>query len=295
VKKVEYPRLMTAMITPFKTGMEIDFDRVIEMSKFLVATGSEGIVVSGTTGESPTLSHEEKLQLFAVVKKAVGGSAQVWAGVGTNSTENSVSLAKEAGELGIDGIMAVAPYYNKPSQQGLYAHFRAIAEAVGLPLMLYNIPSRTGVNILPETMKRLSEIDNIVALKEASGLMDQMSQLRSVTGDDFIIYSGDDSLTLPMMAIGARGVVSVASHLVGKEIRAMIEAYISGQVQKAASIYLQLFPLFKVLFITTNPVPLKEALKLLGKDTGVLRGPLYPAEEKEREEISRVVRLYNLE
>ena len=289
-----FPRLMTAMITPFNDYLEIDYTKVRELAQHLADTGSEGIVVCGTTGESPALKDEEKLEMFSVVHDAVGSRVQVWAGIGSNSTAHTVELAKEMGKLKIDGVMAVSPYYNKPSQEGLYRHFRSIAEATPLPVMLYNVPGRTGVNMLPATVKRLAAIDNIVALKEAGGNMDQMSELIRSTPPDFVIYSGDDSMTLPMMSLGAHGVVSVASHIVGREIRDMIEAYITGDVKKAAAIHGRLFPIFKVLFITSNPVPLKESLRLLGKDSGVLRGPLCPPSEGDCLEIKRVLQGYGL-
>jgi len=294
VFKVAFPRLMTAMITPFTDNQEIDFDRVRKLAAYLVETGSQGIVVCGTTGESPTLGDAEKLRLFSVVQQEVGTKVQVWAGVGTNSTRHTVELTREASKLGINGVMAVTPYYNKPSQEGLYHHFKQIAEATDLPVMLYNVPGRTGVNLLPGTVHRLAQIENVVALKEASGNMDQMSELVNSTPDDFIIYSGDDSLTLPLMALGAHGVVSIASHLAGREISEMISAYMSGDTVAAARMHSRLFPLFKVLFITSNPVPLKEAMRLLGQDTGVLRGPLCPATESESTEIEKVMRQLGL-
>lgn len=289
-----FPRLMTAMITPFTSNQEIDYARVRDLANHLADTGSQGIVVCGTTGESPTLNDQEKLTLFSVVQEEVGSRVQVWAGVGTNSTAHSVEMAREASKLKINGVMAVTPYYNKPSQEGLYRHFRKIAEATTLPVMLYNVPGRTGINLLPGTVKRLAEIDNVAALKEASGNMDQMSELVNSTPDDFIIYSGDDSLTLPMMSLGAQGVVSIASHLVGQEIRDMIEAYIAGDVQNAREIHARLFPVYKVLFITSNPVPLKESLRMLGKDSGILREPLCPPTEGECSEIARVLKQFGL-
>ncbi len=291
---MELPRLMTAMITPFNEQQEVDYKKVRELAIHLADTGSQGIVVCGTTGESPTLKDDEKLEMFSVVQDAVGSRVQVWAGIGSNSTAHTLELAREVGKLKIDGVMAVTPYYNKPSQEGLYRHFRAIAEAAPLPVMLYNVPGRTGINMLPATVKRLAAIDNIVALKEASGNMDQMSELVRSTPTDFVIYSGDDSTTLPMMSLGAHGVVSVASHIVGREIRDMIEAYIAGDIKKAAAVHSRLYPIFKVLFITSNPVPLKEALRLLGKDSGVVRAPLCPPSEGECSEIKRVLQEYGL-
>ncbi|MGE5397909.1 MAG: 4-hydroxy-tetrahydrodipicolinate synthase [Chitinophagales bacterium] len=284
---------MTAMITPFQQNLEIDFKKARELAASLFKNDSGGIVVCGTTGESPALDNKEKLDLFTAVLEEVGGKAQVWAGVGSNSTQHSIELARQASGLGVDGLMLVAPYYNKPTQEGLYQHFAAIAEAVKLPIMLYNIPGRTGVNMLPETVNRLANIDNIVALKEASGIMDQMSHLKNIVPDDFIIYSGDDSLTLPLMSLGAHGVVSIASHLVGPRINKMIESYISGRMEEARLIHASLFNLYRSLFILTNPIPLKEAMRQLGKDSGILRLPLCEPGAKERIEIEQVLKEYN--
>jgi 4-hydroxy-tetrahydrodipicolinate synthase len=233
------------------------------------------LVVCGTTGESPTMSWDEEYQLFQVVQKAVAGKALVIAGAGSNSTSEAIEATKKAAKLGLDGCLQVVPYYNKPPQEGLYNHFRAIAQsAPELPIMLYNIPGRTGQNMLPETVARLAEIPNIVAVKEASGNLDQASQIRCLTSPEFAIYSGDDSLTLPMLAVGGSGVVSVASHLVGEQLQQMIKAFEAGQVQVATQIHLQLFDLFKALFLTTNPIPVKAALKLQGWDVGSTRPPL---------------------
>lgn len=282
------------MITPFKENLEVDYDQARQLAAYLVENGSEGIVVCGTTGESPTLSDRERVELFKAVQSEVGSKVQVWAGVGTNSTWESIELGKMAVKVGVYGIMVVTPYYNKPTQEGLYKHYQEIARNIPLPVMMYNIPGRTAVNMLPETVERLARIENIVALKEASGNLDQLSQLKNILPDDFLVYSGDDSLTLPMMALGAVGVVSVASHLVGPELRNMIDAFLSGQAEKARQIHNNLMDLFKVLFITTNPIPLKEALRMTGRDNGVLRLPLCEAGEKERQEIEKVLRRHKL-
>ena len=282
-------RLLTAMVTPYDEKLQVDLDKARRLARYLADTGSEGIVVCGTTGESPVLSPEEKLSLFSVVKQEVGEKVEVWAGTGSNNTAASVELTRNASKLGIKGVMAVTPYYNKPTQNGLYEHFRAIAEATDLPVMVYNVPGRTGVNLLPETVKKLAEVDNIVAIKEASGNLDQVSQLRTLVPQDFTIYSGDDSLTLPMLAVGASGVVSIASHIAGKRIKEMIDAYFNGEVQKACRIHVELFPLFKGLFITTNPIPLKEALNMMGIDVGGLRLPLTGATDSEKEQIRRLL------
>jgi 4-hydroxy-tetrahydrodipicolinate synthase len=283
------PRLLTAMATPYNEELQIDYTSAANLAEYLVDNGTQGIVVSGTTGESPVLSDEEKLKLFAAVKDKVGNRIPVWAGTGSNDTKHTVELSREAQKLGVDGIMLVCPYYNKPSQEGLYQHFKHIAEAISLPIMLYNIPGRTGINMLPETLARLAGIDNIVAIKEASGNLDQVSALINLLPEDTLVYCGDDSLTLPMMAIGAQGVVSIASHLIGPSMRVMIDAFVSGNVNKAIELHKQLFPIFKGLFITSNPVPLKEALNQLGHNVGGLRLPLIGANEKEKAFIRKLL------
>lgn len=285
-----FGRVLTAMATPFDESGGVDYGQATVLAKHLIANGSDGIVVAGTTGESPTLSDEEKIRLFRTVKEAVGGRAAVVAGSGTNDTKHSIHLTKEAQRTGADGILLVNPYYNRPSQDGLYAHFRTVAESTSLPCMLYNIPSRTGVNCLPETIGKLSEIPNITAVKEASGNLDQASEIRRRTKAVFRIYSGDDSLTLPILSVGGSGVVSVAAHLVGREISEMVKTYERGDVGKALSIHIRLFPLFKVLFITTNPVPLKAALNLSGVNVGKPRLPLVEATAKEKEQIQSVLK-----
>ncbi|MBI3975898.1 MAG: 4-hydroxy-tetrahydrodipicolinate synthase [Armatimonadetes bacterium] len=281
--------VITAMATPFDREGRLDERRAAELARRLVDHGTESLVVAGTTGESPTLSDEEKITLFRTVKEAVGGRAKVIAGTGTYDTAHSIHLTKEAARAGADGILLVNPYYNRPSQDGLYAHFRAVAESISLPVILYNIPGRTGVNCLPETVARLAEVPNIVAIKEASGSLDQASDVRKRTPPDFLLYSGDDSLTLPMLAVGGIGVVSVASHLAGEEIGRMIRAFHEGNTKDALALHLKLWPLFKVLFITTNPVPLKAALRLAGFDAGTPRLPLVEATPKEQEQIRSVL------
>ncbi|MEG4520216.1 MULTISPECIES: 4-hydroxy-tetrahydrodipicolinate synthase [unclassified Microcoleus] len=272
---VKFGRVLTAMITPFKEDGSVNYAVAEQLAVHLADRGTDSLVVCGTTGESPTMTWDEEYELFQVVQKAVVGKALVIAGAGSNSTSEAVAATKKAAKLGLDGCLQVVPYYNKPPQEGLYNHFRAIAQsAPELPIMLYNIPGRTGQNMLPETVAQLAEIPNIVAVKEASGNLDQASQIRCLTSPEFAIYSGDDSLTLPMLAVGGSGVVSVASHLVGEQLQQMIEAFEAGQVQVATQIHLQLFDLFKALFLTTNPIPVKTALKLQGWDVGSTRPPL---------------------
>lgn len=278
-----FGRVLTAMITPFKEDGSVNYEVAEKLAAHLVENGTDTVVVCGTTGESPTLKWDEEYELFQVVQKAVAGKAKVIAGTGSNNTSEAIASTQKAAKLGIDGSLQVVPYYNKPPQSGLYDHFRAIAKSnPDLPLMLYNVPSRTGQNLQPETVARLAEIPNIVAIKEASGNFEQGSQVRRLTPPDFAIYSGDDSFTLALLALGGSGVVSVASHLVGKELQQMVQAFHAGKTEAAREIHLKLFPLFKVLFCTANPIPLKAALTLQGWNVGTSRPPLgdLPAELK---------------
>ena len=266
---------MTAMVTPFGEDGSVNYGVAEELAAYLVDHGTDTLVVCGTTGESPTLSWSEEYELFRVVQKAVSSKTKIVAGTGSNSTSEAIEATQKAAKLGLDGSLQVVPYYNKPPQEGLYQHFRAIAQASpDLPMMLYNVPGRTGQSLQPETVARLAEISNIVAIKEASGNLDQVSQIRRLTPPEFKIYSGDDSLTLPLLAVGGTGVVSVASHLVGDRLQHMIQAFEAGQVQVATEIHLKLFGLFKALFLMTNPVPVKAALKLQGWKVGHTRPPL---------------------
>lgn len=270
-----FGRVMTAMITPFAEDGSVNYAVAEALAGHLSERGTDTLVVCGTTGESPTLTWDEEYQLFQVVQQAVANKAKVIAGTGSNSTSEAIAATQKADKLGLDGTLQVVPYYNKPPQAGLFDHFQAIAKASpDLPLILYNVPGRTGQNLAPETVIRLSEIPNIVAIKEASGNLDQVSQIRRSTPAKFSIYSGDDSLTLPMLAVGAQGVISVASHLTGEAIQQMIHAFEQGQVQAATQVHLKLFPLFKALFYSTNPIPVKLALRLQGWQVGKTRPPL---------------------
>jgi 4-hydroxy-tetrahydrodipicolinate synthase len=282
---VDFGRVLTAMVTPLDREQKVDINQAKKLARFLVENGSDGLVVSGTTGESPTLSKEEKIALFKAVVEEVGGDATVIAGTGSYNTAESIALTKVAEKTGVDGVMLVAPYYNKPSQEGLYQHFKTVANSTKLPVMLYNIPGRTGINVLPSTVVRLAnDAHNIVAIKEAAGLMDQVSELRRSLPDSFAIYSGDDSLTLPILALGGKGIVSVASHIIGNKIQEMVQSYVKGNVSKATYLHNELFPVFKGMFITTNPVPVKESLNMLGINVGGVRLPLVniTAEDKEK-------------
>ncbi|MGB9856697.1 MAG: 4-hydroxy-tetrahydrodipicolinate synthase [Dictyoglomaceae bacterium] len=281
-----FGRLITAMVTPFDENGEINWKEVDRLVEKLIEDGSDSIVVSGTTGEAPTLSSEEKLQLFERVKHTAKGRAKVIAGTTNYCTKESIELTKEAEKIGVDGILATAPYYNRPPQDGLYKHFGAIADSTSLPIIIYNIPSRTAVNILPETLYKLAkDFSNIVGVKEASGDLNQMSEIRRLLPRPFLLYSGDDSMTLPLLSVGGDGVISVASHILGREIKEMINAYFEGKIDKATEIHLRLFPIFRALFLTTNPIPLKEALNLLGYNVGKCRLPLPPIDEKNRQEL----------
>ncbi len=285
-----FGRVITAMVTPFDETGHVNYAIAEQLADYLVNNGSDALVVCGTTGESPTLTWDEEYQLFQVVKNTVGNRAKVIAGTGSNSTKEAIAATQEAVKLKLDGSLQVVPYYNKPPQEGLYAHFKAIAEsAPDLPLMLYNIPGRTGQNLLPETVVKLAEIDNIIAIKEASGSLDQASQIRRLTSPDFAIYAGDDLLTLPLLAIGGAGIVSVASHLVGKEIKNIVESFLSGDIPTAIDIHLKLFPLFKALFCTTNPIPIKAALNLKGWNVGGVRLPLYEISSEHKEQVMTVL------
>jgi 4-hydroxy-tetrahydrodipicolinate synthase len=271
---IDFGRVITAMITPFDKEGNVHYAEAERLAAHLVANGSDGIVVCGTTGESPTLSWDEEYQLFQVVQTAIAGKAKIIAGTGSNSTSEAIEATQKAAKLGVDGSLQVVPYYNKPPQIGLYQHFAQIAAACDLPMMLYNIPGRTGQSLEPETIANLAKLDGIVAIKEASGNLDIVSQIRSLTPADFAIYSGDDSLTLPILAVGGTGVVSVASHLVGSQIQEMIAAFAAGHNQLAMKIHIQLLPLFKGLFFAPNPMPIKAALKLQGWEVGGLRLPM---------------------
>lgn len=281
-KMVHFGRVSTAMVTPFDKKGHIDFAKTTQLVNYLIENGTDSLVIAGTTGESPTLSKEEKLALFNHVVKVVNKRIPVIAGTGSNNTYASIELTKKAEQLGVDAILVVAPYYNKPNQEGLYQHFKAVAEATTLPVMLYNIPGRSVVNILPETVIRLSKIPNIVAIKEASGDLNAMTQIIANTDDDFVLYSGDDSLTIPILSVGGVGVVSVASHVIGNEMQEMINVFIDGENGKAAKLHQQLLPIMQGLFAAPSPAPVKTALQVYGLDVGSVRLPLVGLTEQER-------------
>lgn len=281
--------ISTAMITPFDSKGNVDFQKLSTLIDYLLKNGTDSLVVAGTTGESPTLSTEEKIALFEFTVKEVNGRVPVIAGTGSNNTKDSIKLTKKAEEAGVDCVMLVTPYYNKPSQEGMYRHFKAIAEETSLPVMLYNVPGRTVASLAPETAIRLAEIPNISAIKEASGDLDAITKIIAETPEDFYVYSGDDGLTLPILAVGGRGVVSVASHIVGSDMRQMIKNYTNGQTATAALIHQKLLPIMKELFKAPNPAPVKTALQLKGLDVGSVRLPLIPLNEDERLSLSAVI------
>lgn len=289
-----FGRVLTAMVTPMNEDLTVNYEAAANLAEYLVANGSDGLVVAGSTGESATLTKEEKLKLFDVVMKAVGSKATVIAGTGSNDTKASIALTKEAEKLGVHGAMLVGPYYNKPPQEGYYQHFKAIAAETDLPIILYNVPGRTGSNILPSTIARLAEIKNIVAVKEASGSLDQVSEIIRLTSSDFLVYSGDDSLTLPILSLGGAGIISVAAHIVGTRMQEMISAFLEGNMNIAQAIHLELLPFFKVIFVTTNPIPIKTAVSLIGQQAGPLRLPLVPPSVNELEQLSKVMHDLNI-
>lgn len=286
---MNFGNIATAMITPFDKKGNIDFQKLSILIDYLLKNGSDSLVVAGTTGESPTLSTEEKVALFQQSVKLANGRCKIIAGTGSNNTNASIKLTKKAEEAGVDAVMLVVPYYNKPSQEGMYAHFKAIAESTSLPVMLYNVPGRTVASLAPETTIKLAQIPNIVAIKEASGDLDAMTKIIAETPEDFDVYSGDDSLTLPAVAVGAKGVVSVASHIVGLDMRQMLKSYASGQTANAALIHQKLVPIMNQLFSAPNPTPVKTALQLKGLDVGSVRLPLLPLSEEERLNLSGVL------
>ena len=284
---VRFGRIATAMVTPFDRKGHIDFSKTTQLVNYLIANGSESLVVCGTTGESPTLSKEEKLALIDHVIKVVNKRVPVIAGTGSYNTYESIELTKKAENLGADAIMLVAPYYNKPNQEGLYQHFKSIAEETALPILLYNIPGRSVVNVEPETIIALSQIKNIVAVKEASGNLNQMTKIIANTPDHFELYTGDDGNTLPVLSIGGVGVISVAAHVIGNEMQEMVTKFLDGQISEAAKLHQKLLPIMVELFKAPNPVPVKTALQMKGLDVGTVRLPLVPLTENERLELSK--------
>lgn len=284
-------KLITAMVTPFDDNLNVNYEMAVKLAKRLVKEGSTALVITGTTGESPTLTSEEKIKLYEVIKKNV--DVPIIAGVGTNSTKATVENALEAKKSGVDGLLVVVPYYNKPDQDSLYSHFKTVAQSTDLPIMLYNVPGRTGCNLLPSTVEKLSRINNIVSLKEASGNITQLSEIIKIVPKNFYVYSGDDGMLLPSMAVGAYGIVSVCSHIVGKEMKEMIDAFSEADTKKAQKIHLKLLSIFQKMFIIANPIPIKAALNMIGDNVGGVRLPLTEARDNILKEIKE--ELNNLE
>ena len=282
--------VITAMVTPFNSKREIDYNKAEELAKYLISHGSDALLVAGTTGEGPTLTHEEEFELLSTIKRAVANKAKVIMNAGSNCTDTAIMAAKWAQKEDVDAILSVVPYYNKPSQKGMIEHFSAIAESVDLPIIIYNIPGRTGVNMLPETVATLAEkYQNIVAIKQSFPDMDMITELKLCCPDDFTIYSGDDSLTLPMMSLGARGVVSVASHIFGSELKSMIRNYKTGEFLAAVNMHKKLYPIFKKLFMAPNPVPVKAALAHKGLIEDYVRRPFVELTSIEKSDLFMVI------
>lgn len=287
---MDFGYLMTAMVTPFTNENALDVNGIRTLIHHLANNGTDTVVIHGTTGEAPTLTLEEKQTLLSVaVEEAANANIKVIAGIGANSTQQAVQMAQLAEQTGADGLMVVVPYYNKPSQEGIYQHIAQVAQSTQLPVLLYNVPGRTGADMSAETALRLAEIDQVFAIKEASGNIDKVTEILRLAPEGFSVYSGDDSLTLPMMAVGAKGVVSVASHIVGREMKQMIDAFASGELQLAASIHHKLFPVMKAMFMAPSPAPVKEALARYRLPGGGVRLPLIGLNEAENMELAAVL------
>ena len=291
----EIGRLLTAMVTPFDENGAVDYEQAKKLALALINSGSEGLVVVGTTGESPTLTLAEELKLFAEVKSVVGSKGAVIAGTGSNSTAEAVHTTKEAENIGVDGCLLVVPYYNKPTQEGLYQHFKTIADSTSLPCIVYNVPSRTVTSLSVDTIARLSQIDNIVGVKEASGNMDQVSHTINQARPGFRVWSGNDTDTLYVLALGGYGIISVASHLVGKQISEMIYSFLDGKTDKAGQIHRHLLPLVNALFVISNPMPVKYAVNQAGLRVGKPRLPLTEPDEKTAAMLRDILKKYTID
>ena len=288
--RYDFGEVITAMVTPFNKEGKVDYNKVEELTSHLLDNGSDAIIVTGTTGESPTLIYDEELEILNTAKHASQNRKKIIMGTGSNCTETAVMMSKKAEKEGADGILTVVPYYNKPSQKGMIAHFSAVAEAVNIPVILYNIPSRTGVNMSVETAKFLTEkYENIVAVKQSFGDLDVITDYKLGLPSGVAIYSGDDSLTLPMLSVGAHGVISVASHLFGKEIKSMIRNFKTGDITSARNMHYRLYPIMKKLFMAPNPVPVKAALAKKGIIEEYVRKPLVTLDDSEKKELFKVL------
>lgn len=288
-------RVITAMVTPFSEDGAVDYEQAKRLALALLNSGSDGLVVVGTTGESPTLTREEELGLFSEIKSAVGDKGWVIAGTGSNSTAEAIAATRAAESIGVDACLLVVPYYNKPTQECLYRHFRGIAESTSLPCILYNVPSRTVASLSADTTIRLSKIDNIIGTKEASGNFSEISKIIENTGDDFIVWSGNDGDTLPILALGGYGVISVASNIVGNQIKEVVDSFICGNTARAAEVHRRLMPLINALFVIANPMPIKYAMNHAGFRVGKPRPPLYEADEKTAALIRETLKDYKID
>ena len=291
----KFGRLLTAMVTPFDAKGNVDYVQAKKLAKGLLDSGSDGVVISGTTGECPTLTHEEKLRLFAEIKSAVGNRGTVIAGTGNYSTAESIELTKEAEKTGVDGCLLVVPYYNRPTQDGLYEHFKAIAGATSLPCILYNVPSRTVTSLAAETCIKLSQIDNIIGVKEASANLEQIAKIIQGAKKGFLVYSGNDGDTFPILCLGGYGIISVISHLVGLQFKQMIDDYVQGKIEKAAATHRNLLPLVNAMFVVANPIPVKYALNHVGFSVGKPRLPLTEPDEKSKAAIEQALKNYKID
>lgn len=288
-------RLLTAMVTPFDAEGKVDYQQAKSLAQALLNSGSDGLLLSGTTGESPTLGREEKLRLFTEVKSSIANRGVIVAGTGSYNTRESQELTKEAEKIGVDACLLVVPYFNRPTQEGLFEHFSAIARATTLPCILYNVPSRTVTNLAADTVIKLSQIDNIVGIKEASGNLQQIAHIIQRARNGFLVYSGNDSDTLPVLAVGGYGVISVVSHLVGIQLKAMMDTFLTGEIREAAEIHRHLLPLINALFVIPNPMPVKYALNHIGFPVGKTRLPLTEPDEKQAEIIRTTLKSYKID
>ena len=291
----EIGRLITAMITPFDDEGKVDYAQAKRLANALLDSGSDGLVVSGTTGESPSLTNDEKIRLFAEIKEAIGDRGAVVAGTGNYNNAESIEMSREAENVGADGLLLTVPYYNKPPQEGMYQHFKSIAESVHIPCMLYNVPSRTSINMTHQTTLRISQVDNIVGVKEASSDLDQIARIIDGAPDGFKVWSGNDNETFYIMAMGGYGIVSVASHLVGRQIKQMMGLLLEGDIERAAAEHHRLMPIFKGLFVVSNPIPVKHSVNQAGLKVGNPRLPLVPPDAATAAEIDEIVSRYEID
>ncbi|MDO5379781.1 4-hydroxy-tetrahydrodipicolinate synthase [uncultured Phascolarctobacterium sp.] len=296
MKNPYFGRLLTAMVTPFNADGSVNYEKAADLAEWLINNGSDGLVVAGSTGEAATMSAEEKLELFRVVVNRINKRVPVIAGTGSNNTADSIKMTKMAEAMGVDGVLIVGPYYNKPTQEGFYQHFAAVAQSTALPIIVYNVPGRTASNIAPATVARLAEdFENIVAIKEAAGNVAQVAELYTVLPEDFTIYSGDDGLILPFMSVGATGLISVLSNIGGGILQDVMQAYEDGRVKEAAKLNAKMVPLANAMFIETNPIPVKAAVTLVtGIDAGQPRLPLTPMEAANKAKMTAVLQEYGL-